>query len=126
MPPRQILLVDDSRVVHELARVAIEVVAGWQMLSADSGAEAVPTAASARPDAILVDVVMPDMDGPATVLSLRENVQTRDIPIVFLTAEDDPGERRRLAAMDVAGVLRKPFEVAALAGDIAAMLDWPA
>ena len=126
MSQRRILLVDDSRVVHELARVALETVAGWQMASVESADQAVPAAIAQRPDAIVVDVVMPDVDGPATVRLLREDPATRDIPIVFLTAQDDPSERDRLEHMDVAGVLRKPFEVSMLAGEITSMLNWDA
>lgn len=124
MAKRRILVVDDSRVVHELARFALETIGGWEMLSADSGAAAVELAAVERPDAIVVDVVMADMDGPATVRALRDQAQTRDVAIVFLTGADDPAECARLAAMDVSGVLHKPFDASALAGEIAALLDW--
>lgn len=126
MSQRRILVVDDSRVVHELARIALQTIGGWELLSVESGAAAVGVAVAEQPDAVIVDVMMPDMDGPATVRSLRETAETRGLPIIFLTGHHDPDELDRLAALDVAGVLRKPFELTTLAGDIAAMLGWPA
>jgi CheY-like chemotaxis protein len=124
MAKRRVLVVDDSQVVHEVARLALETVGGWEVLTAGSGAEAVEVAGAARPDAVLVDVVMPDMDGPATVRALRADTATHGVPVVFLTAQDDPAERERLAAMDVSGVLSKPFQVTSLAADLAALLGW--
>ncbi|HZV75867.1 MAG TPA: response regulator [Conexibacter sp.] len=125
MPRYRILVVDDSKVVHELARMALETLAGWDVCSAESGVEALELAASARPDAILLDVEMPDMDGPATVAALRARPASATTPIVFLTGHDDPQERSRLAVLAVDGVLSKPFDVSALAGEVAEVLGWP-
>jgi CheY-like chemotaxis protein len=121
----RILVVDDSKVVHELARVALETMAGWEVRHAASGAEALELATSVRPDAVLLDVEMPDMDGPATVAALRARPASATMPIVFLTGHDDPAERSRLAALAVDGVLSKPFDVAGLAGELADVLGWP-
>jgi len=68
---------------------------------------------------------MPDMDGPATVAALRSEPATAQLPVLFLTGHDDPAERARLAALDVAGVLSKPFGVGELAGQVADALGWP-
>jgi CheY-like chemotaxis protein len=124
MPHHRILVVDDSKLVHELARVALEAHDGWEVRCTASGAEAVALAAAEPPDAILLDVEMPGMDGPATVAALRARPASANIPIVFLTGHDDPAERSRLAALAVDGVLSKPFDLAALAGDVADALGW--
>jgi CheY-like chemotaxis protein len=121
----RILVVDDSKVVHELARAALETTAGWEVRCAGSGADALALAASMRPDAVLLDVEMPGMDGPATLAALRARSASATTPVLFLTGHDDATERARLAALAVDGVLSKPFDVAALAGEVADALGWP-
>jgi len=124
MAPYRILVVDDSELVHELARMALADGPGWDVRCVASGAEAVAAASSLPPDAVLLDVEMPDMDGPATVAALRAQPATADTPILFLTGHDDPAQRARLHQLDVAGVLSKPFDVAALPGQVAEALGW--
>jgi two-component system, OmpR family, alkaline phosphatase synthesis response regulator PhoP len=125
MPRYRILVVDDSKLVHELARVALEAHDSWEVRCTASGAEAVTLAAAEPPDAILLDVEMPQQDGPQTVAALRAEPITAQTPVVFLTAHDDPEELRRLRALDVAGVLQKPFDVSTLGGQLADLLGWP-
>jgi CheY-like chemotaxis protein len=124
MPDCRILVVDDSKLVHELARMALEGQSGWEIRCAASGAEAVALAAAEQPDAILLDVEMPEMDGPATVAALRAEPLAAQTPIVFLTAHDNPDELARLRALDVAGVLAKPFDVGTLSDELADVLGW--
>jgi CheY-like chemotaxis protein len=124
MPGYRILVVDDSPIVHELARVALDL-AGWTVISAASGAEALDARVRERPDAILLDVEMPEMDGPATLAALRAGEREARTPVLFLTGHDAPAERARLAALDVDGVLSKPFDVGELAAEVAASLGWP-
>jgi CheY-like chemotaxis protein len=124
MPLCRILVIDDSKLVHELARMALETQAGWQIRCAASGREAVAMARVESPDAVLLDVEMPEMDGPATVAALRANPLTAHTPVVFLTAHDDPAELERLRALAVTGVLAKPFDVSTLAGELADLLGW--
>ncbi|HEV7773554.1 MAG TPA: response regulator [Conexibacter sp.] len=125
MPRYRILVVDDSKLVHELARVALEAHAGWEVRCTASGAEAVALSAAEPPDAILLDVEMPELDGPDTVAALRAEPITAQTPVVFLTAHDDADELARLRALDVAGVLPKPFDVNTLGGQLADLLGWP-
>ena len=125
MAPYRILVVDDSELVHELARMALEDTGtGWDVRCVASGAEALTATATTAPDAVLLDVEMPDMDGPATVAALRAQPTTAQTPILFLTGHDDPTERAQLAALDVAGVLSKPFAVTDLADQVADALGW--
>jgi two-component system alkaline phosphatase synthesis response regulator PhoP len=119
----RILVIDDSPLVHELARLALES-AGWQVDCAESGAAALAATAKTSPDAILLDVEMPELDGPATLAALRAQPALVDTPVVFLTGHDAPAERARLAALDVQGVLSKPFELGRLADQLAELAGW--
>ncbi len=86
--------------------------------------EGVQQARATQPDAILLDVMMPDMDGPATLAALRADPETRDIPVVFLTAKIQSAERTRLAELGPAGILSKPFDPLTLATQVASALRW--
>jgi CheY-like chemotaxis protein len=121
---RTLLLIDDDDDVREIAQLSLELGAGWVVLSASSGAQGVAIAREHVPEGILLDVMMPGMDGPATLAALRADEVTRHIPVVFLTAKARPAERDRLAGLDVAGVLSKPFDPIALPGQIRAALGW--
>ena len=121
---RRILVVDDSRLIRELARVGLETVGGWQVTPVESGGEALEVAAAEAPEAVLLDVVMPDMDGPETLAALRAEPATSEIPVILVTARDQPADRERFEALGVAGVITKPFEVNELAGQVAEILGW--
>lgn len=105
--------------------MALEARENWEIRCAASGAEAVALATAEPPDAIVLDVEMPAMDGPATVAALRAEPLTARTPVVFLTAHDDPEALARLRALDgVAGVIAKPFDVATLGDELADLLGW--
>jgi CheY-like chemotaxis protein len=122
---KTLLLIDDDDDIREVAQLSLELGAGWTVLAACSGPEGVKLASEQKPDAILLDVMMPVMDGPATLEQLRANDATRDIPVVFLTAKVRPAERDRLAGLSVTGVMPKPFDPMTLADQLRAMLGWP-
>ena len=121
---KTLLLIDDDDDIREIAQLSLEMGAGWVVLAASSGAEGIVLATKEHPDAILLDVMMPSMDGPATLAQLRADDRTREIPVVFLTAKARPAERDRLAGLDVSGVLAKPFDPMALADQVRATLGW--
>src|ERR1051326_1787422 len=87
MAARRLLLIDDEDDVREVARLSLELVARWEVVTASSGAEGIERAVVEQPDAILLDVMMPGMDGAATYAHLRSNPATREIPVVLLTAK---------------------------------------
>jgi two-component system alkaline phosphatase synthesis response regulator PhoP len=120
---RDILVVDDSRLIHALARLALEA-AGWSVSTVDSGREALESAEASAPDAILLDVVMPDMDGPATLARLQAGETTCDVPVILVTARDSDEDRARFEQLGAAGVIPKPFAVPTLAGQVAGLLGW--
>lgn len=121
---RRILVVDDDDLLREVAQAALELVGGWQVCAAQSGSEAHLMAAADRPDAILLDVMMPGVDGPATVAALRADPATRDIPVIFLTAKVPSEDMAEWRSLDLAGVIPKPFDPMRLAADMAKLLGW--
>lgn len=121
---RKILIIDDEDDIRAVARLSLEVTAGWTVFTADGGGEGVALASEERPDAILLDVMMPELDGPATLERLRAHPDTRAIPVLFLTAKVQAADHRRFATMPVSGVLTKPFDPLQLAGQVATLLGW--
>lgn len=120
---KQVLVVDDSLLIRRLARLGLEQMAGWDIADAESGGDALAHAAAERPEAILLDVVMPGMDGPETLLALQAGDLTKDIPVIFVTAKDQPSDRAHFLSLGAAGVIAKPFQVDTLAGQVTAILD---
>lgn len=125
MSDRHILVVDDDDAIREVAQLSLETVGGWRVTTASSGMEGLAKAGSDRPDAILLDVMMPGMDGPTTLERLRGQEITRAIPVILLTAKVQASEVARWMALDVAGVLAKPFDPMALADEVGGVLGWP-
>lgn len=123
MTSRRLLLIDDEDDIREVAKLSLELVAHWDVLTACSGVEGVDRAVEHRPDAILLDVMMPGMDGAATYAALRSNPATRDIPVVLLTAKifDRASDRRGLEGITV---ISKPFDPMRLATQVASALGW--
>ena len=121
---RRVVLVDDEDDIRLVARTSLERLAGWEVHAASSGAEAIALARQHQPDAIVLDVMMPGMDGPATLVELQGDEVTASIPVVFLTAKVQAAERRRLEELGAAGVVAKPFDPMTLAGELAAAFGW--
>ena len=123
-PPRHILLIDDEEDIREVAAMSLETVAGWRVSCASSGAEGIKLAEENMPDAILLDVMMPDHDGPQILRLLRQNAKTKSIPVLFLTAKVQAIERQRLDDIGASGTLAKPFDPIKLANQISQTLGW--
>ncbi|MEG5000605.1 response regulator [Microcoleus sp. B4-D4] len=121
---KRILVIDDAEDIREVAQVSLEVVGGWEVLTASSGREGVAKALAEQPDAILLDVMMPDQDGPTTFKQLQANDATRHIPVILLTAKALASDRRMFADLGVVSVIAKPFEPMVLAAMVAQALGW--
>ncbi len=121
---RRVLIIDDEDDIRHVAALSLETVAGWDVVLANSGAQGIETAARELPDAILLDVMMPAMDGPTTFQHLRANPATAAIPVLLLTAKVQSSDQRRFASLGVAGILFKPFDPLTLADQIAEVLGW--
>jgi CheY-like chemotaxis protein len=122
--PRRILIIDDEDDIREVAALSLETVAGWDVMMAGSGAAGIVKAQEQRPDAILLDVMMPVMDGPTTFRELRAMPETAAIPVILLTAKVQAADQKRFSDLGVAAVMFKPFDPLTLAGDIARALGW--
>ena len=121
---RKILIIDDEDDIREVAALSLESVAGWEVIKASSGAQGLARAEEHLPDAILLDVMMPGMDGPTTFRELRKNQATAGIPVLLLTAKVQGTDQRRFADLGVEAILFKPFDPLTLATQIAAALGW--
>jgi CheY-like chemotaxis protein len=121
---RRILLIEDEDDIREVAQACLELTRGWEVHAASSGREGLIRAAEVMPDAILLDVMMPDLDGPGTLTELRADPATADIPVIFLTAKVHGAERTRFMELGARGVLAKPFDPMTLGDDVAKLLGW--
>jgi len=117
-----ILIIDDEPDIREATQVCLEVAKGWRVITASSSQEGLNIAEAEHPDAVLLDVMMPDMDGLATFQQLRENPATQDIPVILLTAKAQAVDHRHFKQFDVAAVIVKPYDPLTLAEQIAAVL----
>ena len=122
--PHRILIIDDEDDIREVAALSLETVAGWEVVVASSGAQGLVRAAEYNPDAILLDVMMPGMDGPATFRELCKNPLTANIPVLLLTAKVQSNDQKRFADLGVRAVLVKPFDPLTLSTQIADVLGW--
>jgi CheY-like chemotaxis protein len=122
--PKRILIVDDEDHIREVAAISLELTQQWEVSTVDSGAEALRVAPKLQPDAILLDVMMPEMDGPTTFRMLQNDPATKDIPVIFLTAKVQAADRRRFMALGVRSMIAKPFDPLTLATQVAEVLEW--
>ena len=120
----RILVVDDDDDVRRLAVMALSRVGGHEVTGVASGADCLAALMDSLPDAVVLDVMMPGMDGPATLQAIREHPATRHVPVVFLTAGVVDADRDRLTALPVTGILSKPFDPLQLSRQLGEILGW--
>ena len=121
---RRILVVDDDDAARQAAVHSLQTMTGWDVAEAYCGAQAIESAKQHQPDAILLDVMMPAMDGPAMLGKLRATRATSHIPIVLLTAKVQAVHDGSLSHLPVAAILSKPFDPLRLASQVADALGW--
>ena len=124
MTTKLILIVDDEESIQTVVQFGIQMVADWEVLIASSGPQGIKIAKDRLPDVILLDVMMPDMDGITTFKALQCDPQTAQIPVIFLTAKAQTAERRQFNDLGVSGVITKPFNSLDLPEQISKVLDW--
>ncbi|MBW4688178.1 MAG: response regulator [Komarekiella atlantica HA4396-MV6] len=124
MTRKRILVVDNEQSIQEVARICLETIADWQVLTASSGKEAIKKAEDWQPDVILLDVIMPDMNGIAVFEKLQTNPLTKTIPVILLTANIQACDRRRYAEIGMKAAIAKPFNPLELANQVAVALGW--
>lgn len=117
-PLHRVLYVDDSADIQAVAKVALELVGGLEVKLCSSGVQALREAEAYAPQMILLDVMMPVMDGPATLRALREIPSLATVPVAFITAKVQPGEVAEYLALGAQGVIAKPFDPMTLATQV--------
>jgi CheY-like chemotaxis protein len=124
MSSKRVLIVDDEETIQTVVQFGIRMAAGWDVLAASSGPKGIQTAETEQPDVILLDVMMPEMDGIATFKALQSNPETQQIPVIFLTAKAQTAEKRQFNDLGVSGVITKPFNSLDLPDQITKILHW--
>jgi CheY-like chemotaxis protein len=111
----RVLHVDDEPDIREVVELSLGLDPDFSVRGCASGGDALATAANWSPDLILLDVMMPVMDGPTTLTHLRQSRRTADIPVVFMTARAQPRELEHFVSLGAEGVIAKPFDPMTLA-----------
>lgn len=124
MPEKCILVIDDEINLCTVIQACLENLGGWETLTALSGKEGLAIAQTQQLDAILLDVMMPDMDGLTLFEELQNDSATQAIPVILLTAKVQSTDIAQFAKFGVAGVIAKPFDPLTLAEQVASMLGW--
>lgn len=107
---RTVLYVDDDPDIRLIASASLTQIAGWAVLEAAGADDAMRIAKQTRPDLVVLDAVMPGLDGLATMALLRTIESMNQVPMVFVTASDSMAERKRFIAAGAAGIVSKPFD----------------
>ena len=121
---RTVLVVDDDDMIREVAKIALESIAGWQVSTARNGEEARQLASRQHLDLVLLDVMMPALDGPSTAALLSADSVTRELPVIFLTAKSPMTTEQLDRIPNLLGVIRKPFDPMSLADQIKRIAGW--
>ena len=115
---KKIIHIEDEADIQAVARLALETVGGFALKTCSSGAEGIAAIVDFNPDLILLDVMMPEMDGPATLLEIRKIPGFEQTPAIFMTAKIEQQEIDELLQHKVVGVVKKPFDPMKLASEI--------
>ncbi|MBE9078953.1 response regulator [Romeria aff. gracilis LEGE 07310] len=110
MSTKRILIIDDEDDIREATQLCLEITGQWDVLKASNGKEGIAIADSQQPDVILLDMMLPEMDGLTILQKLRENAKTQQIPIIILTAKAQSHEKQYFDQLKVASVITKPYD----------------
>jgi len=122
MEINKVLMVDDDQSIRRICQVSLSNVGRWQVILAESGYDGLELARKEKPDVILLDVMMPGMDGPTTLLKLREDEELKHIPVILMTAKVQPQEVEQYTRLGATGVISKPFDPLTLPSEIRKLL----
>jgi len=120
---RKILYAEDEADIREIATLSIEAIGGFELVSCESGDKVLALATRFQPQLILLDVMMPNMDGPATLIALRQDEGLKNIPVIFLTAKIMTDEINHFKEMGAIDVIAKPFDPMTLPEQIQSIWD---
>lgn len=123
MEIQRVLMVDDDLSILMIAEISLSKVGKWVVKTVDSGSKALALLPEYKPDVILLDVMMPGMDGPSTFQKLREMEATAKTPVIFMTAKVQTTEVAGYCELGAAGVITKPFDPLTLPTEIRQILE---
>ncbi|MEC4894774.1 MAG: response regulator [Oscillatoria sp. PMC 1051.18] len=121
---KRILIIDDEAAILRIMQVTLSMTTRWEILTAQSGWEGIEKATSEQPDAILLDIMMPELNGIITLGKLRAQDTTRQIPVIIMSAKSNLSQEKSLSELEIAGVITKPFDPLSLASQISDALAW--
>lgn len=121
---KQVLVIDDEADIRDITQMSLEVTTDWDIQTAASGAEGLAMIRDRRPDLVLLDVMMPDMDGQETCAQLKQDPATESVPVIFLTAKVQVQDRLKLVETGVKAIFTKPFDPTTLGSEISQVLGW--
>jgi CheY-like chemotaxis protein len=124
MSGRRLIVADDDDDIRMLVAMSLTRLGGHEIRTCSTGLAAIELAAEWLPDAVVMDVRMPVMDGPTAAGRLAAHPTTATIPVILMTASVRQEEQQALSALKVAGILSKPFDPMTLSDEITAMLGW--
>ena len=119
---KSILIVDDEEDIRALIQLGLEMQTSWKVLNSNSGEEAIQIAATEQPDVILLDLMMPDMDGRITLQKLKGDSKTNKIPVILMTAKSKSSVAESFENLDVAAIFTKPLRPLNLAQEISEVI----
>lgn len=121
---KRILVIDDDRFIRDVTQVTLRKIAGWSVSVAAAGLEGLEQAKREKPDAILLDVSMPGMDGFSVLRCLQDDPETLLIPVILLTAKAASQIPSSFSEINLAGVIVKPFDPLTVCQEIAEFVGW--
>jgi CheY-like chemotaxis protein len=122
-PPLRLLLIDDESSIREVTKATLEATGNWDVTLAETGEKGIRLAQQLNPHLILIDLMMPEMDGVTAFEKIRDIPATAKTPIAFFTAKATIEEQPHFAEMGIRGVISKPFQPLELSNDLLALLD---
>ena len=123
MDTKRILIVDDDADIREATQLCLEITGQWEVLKAANGPDGIAIARLEKPDAILLDMMLPGMDGLTILKRLRENPETQAIPVIILTAKAQSSEQKSFVKLKVASIITKPYDPMTISAQISSVLS---
>jgi len=124
MGTKRILIIDDEPAIRQIVQISLKAIAQWEVLLAGSGKAGIAMAIAELPDAILLDVMMPEMDGIATFKQMQTNPILQSIPTIFLTAKAQTTDKHLFTELAITGIITKPFKAPDLVQQMRSLLNW--
>jgi two-component system, OmpR family, alkaline phosphatase synthesis response regulator PhoP len=124
MKAKRVLIIDDEETIQAVVQTGLQIMTDWQVFTASSGPQGIQIAQTEQPDVILLDLIMPMMDGLTTFKALQAHPETQFIPVIFLTASLQTTEQQQFHDLGVSGVITKPFDALTLPNHITCLLHW--